>query len=423
MKALCRPLLPFVMPAAVVSATCFLSVKGPVWSPESNFSQELTALTLVLPSLPYVFLGAGLLLAWRFRQTGMVLTTCLLGIVYWAVHQEECAPGSGCLKILASLLAIEIAVFSGWRWRQLPLRTTVSWLGVMLLQTVLVLGASRLLQGGAMRPGSVVNSPLLEHGLAFFSRWDAAPLLRFQPEALLFYIVGFYLLFLSLQKQDVLLTGLLGALLSVFLGLGPIQTAIGPPAAFLSAGLILVLACDEASIIMAYRDDLTGLPSRRALSQTLAGHGSHYAIAMIDVDHFKRFNDIHGHKTGDQILKLLAARLTRMSGGAKAFRYGGEEFTAVFPGKSVEDAFPHLEACRRRLAANPFIVRGNMRSRASAKLRGTNRGGKARKQAKVTASFGVAEPSPSLKTPTQVIAAADKALYRAKRAGRNCVKT
>ena len=123
------------------------------------------------------------------------------------------------------------------------------------------------------------------------------------------------------------------------------------------------------------------------------------------------------------MLKLLAARLARMSGGAKAFRYGGEEFTAVFPGKSVEDAFPHLEACRKRLATNPFIVRGRMRRRASANLRGKNRGGKARKQARVTASFGVAEPSTALRTPAQVIAAADKALYRAKKAGRNCVKT
>ncbi len=411
------------MPAVVVSATCFLSVKGPGWVPESNYARELTALAVVLPSLPYVFLGAGLLLAWRFRQTGMVLSACLLGIVYWAIHQDECTPGGGCLKILASLLAIEIAVFSGWRWRQLPLKTAVSWLGVMVLQTVLVLGAGRLLQEDAIGSGSVVSSPLLEHGLAFFSRWDIAALLRFQPEALLFYIVGLYLLFLSLQKQDVLLAGLLGALLSVFFGLGPIQTAIGPPAAFLSAGLILVLACVEASFIMAYRDELTGLPSRRALNQTLAGLGSHYAIAMIDVDRFKRFNDIYGHKTGDQVLKLLAARLTRMSGGAKTFRYGGEEFTAVFPGKSVEDAFPHLEACRKRLAANPFIVRGKMRRRASASLRGKYRGGKARKQARVTASFGIAEPSPALRTPAQVIAAADKALYRAKKAGRNCVNT
>jgi GGDEF domain-containing protein len=144
---------------------------------------------------------------------------------------------------------------------------------------------------------------------------------------------------------------------------------------------------------------------------------------MIDVDHFKRFNDIYGHKTGDQVLKLLAARLTRMSGGARAFRYGGEEFTAVFPGKSVEDAFPHLEACRKRLAANPFIVRGKKRRRASADLRGKSRSGKVRKQARVTASFGVAEPTPALRTTAQVIASADKALYRAKRAGRNCVKT
>jgi diguanylate cyclase (GGDEF)-like protein len=174
---------------------------------------------------------------------------------------------------------------------------------------------------------------------------------------------------------------------------------------------------------MAYRDELTGLPSRRALNQTLAGLGGHYAIAMIDVDHFKRFNDTYGHKTGDQVLKLLAARLNRMTGGARAFRYGGEEFTAVFPGKSVEEALPHLEACRRRLSETPFIVRGKARRASSAGRRGNPSKGRARKQVKVTASFGVAEPGAVFKTPSQVVTAADRALYRAKKAGRNCVKT
>jgi diguanylate cyclase (GGDEF)-like protein len=143
---------------------------------------------------------------------------------------------------------------------------------------------------------------------------------------------------------------------------------------------------------------------------------------MIDVDYFKRFNDTYGHKAGDQVLKLLAARLNRMSGGAKPFRYGGEEFAVVFPGKSLEDALPHIETCRKRLSRSPFIIRGKARRKSSADRRGKAVGGKAGKQVKITASFGVAESSSTLKTPDQVVTTADKALYRAKKAGRNCIK-
>jgi diguanylate cyclase (GGDEF)-like protein len=171
---------------------------------------------------------------------------------------------------------------------------------------------------------------------------------------------------------------------------------------------------------MAYRDELTGLPSRRALNQSLCALGQHYTIAMVDVDHFKKFNDTYGHKTGDQVLRLLASRLSAMTGGAKAFRYGGEEFTAVFPGKSVEEALPHLDACRKRLAATPFTVRGKARKKASASQRGKTGAGSG-KQVRVTVSMGAAGPSSKLTTPSQVILAADKALYRAKKAGRNCV--
>jgi diguanylate cyclase (GGDEF)-like protein len=74
-----------------------------------------------------------------------------------------------------------------------------------------------------------------------------------------------------------------------------------------------------------YIDELTGLQGRRSLNETLYNLGRKYAIAMIDVDHFKKFNDTYGHKTGDQVLKMIAYKLERISGGAKTFRYGGEE--------------------------------------------------------------------------------------------------
>lgn len=411
------------MPAVVLCATIFLFGKWPAWSSQSDFARELEALSVIFPYLPYLFCGAAMLLGWRFHQTGMVLAAWLMATSYWCVHQGGCMPGTEYSAVLLCLLFVEIAIFSNWRWRQLPLKTAIFWAVIILMQPIVLSGTRRLIQSGGMPSEGIISSPLLVHLLAIFRRVDWSGVSQGFPVLIVLYISGLFLLFLAFQKRDVLAAGLLGVLVSVFIGMEPVQSADRPSAFFSAAGIILVFSCIEASFIMAYRDELTGLPSRRALNQTLAGLGGYYAIAMIDVDHFKRFNDTYGHKTGDQVLKLLATRLTRMPGGARAFRYGGEEFTAVFPGKSKEEALPHLETCRKRLSETPFIIRGRARRASSAGRRGKIYGRKAVKQVKVTASFGVAEPDSVYKTPSQVISAADKALYRAKKAGRDCVKT
>lgn len=86
---------------------------------------------------------------------------------------------------------------------------------------------------------------------------------------------------------------------------------------------------------MAYQDELTSLPGRRALKEYLLKLGSEYTIAMFDIDHFKKFNDTHGHDVGDQVLRMVASKLATVSGRGKSFRYGGEEFTLVFSEKSL----------------------------------------------------------------------------------------
>src|SRR5207248_1801696 len=85
---------------------------------------------------------------------------------------------------------------------------------------------------------------------------------------------------------------------------------------------------------------------RRALEGRLTGLGPTYAIGMIDVDNFKQFNDAHGHHIGDQVLKLVAARLATIEGGGTSYRYGGEEFCVLFSDRTLEQALPHLERLR-----------------------------------------------------------------------------
>jgi GGDEF domain-containing protein len=193
-------------------------------------------------------------------------------------------------------------------------------------------------------------------------------------------------------------------------------------AVYIGAGaLLLAVGVLQDTFRMAFRDELTGLPGRRALNERLAGLGPQYALAMVDVDHFKSLNDTHGHDVGDQVLKLVASRLARVQGGGEAYRFGGEEFTLLFPGRSVAEALPCLETVRADIADYRMEMRRALRPApgGSSKQRGAAH--KADDALAVTISIGVAESGARLATPEAVLQAADKALYRAKDRGRNRV--
>jgi len=194
--------------------------------------------------------------------------------------------------------------------------------------------------------------------------------------------------------------------------------------AFLSAaGAVVLVAFVQESHRLAFRDELTALPGRRALDEQLRALGPHYTLAMIDVDHFKKFNDTHGHDIGDQVLKLVAARLAEVGGGGMAFRYGGEEFSVLFPGRSLKQALPYLERTRVAVERYRMAVRGEERPRreeAGIRRRGDSA---PTKLLSVTVSMGAAEPEVERQPPQQVLKAADEALYRAKKGGRNRVST
>ena len=200
-----------------------------------------------------------------------------------------------------------------------------------------------------------------------------------------------------------------------------IHPAIGSPddSLFLMAGgVVLALAVLETSYAMAYRDDLTALPARRALMRDLETIGGTYSVAMVDIDHFKKFNDKHGHDVGDQVLRLTAGHLAKTKGRGKAYRYGGEEFTILFPGRLRDDTLEHLEETRAAVEAGTFSLRSWNRPLEKPAGAAIERA-KAPKNLSVTISIGVADSSDSDATPESVLKKADKALYRAKKKGRN----
>lgn len=240
------------------------------------------------------------------------------------------------------------------------------------------------------------------------------------------------------EHQTAVEIGLGAALVAFFIACSWNDSPRLFPVFFAASGLIMLLAVLQESHRMAFRDELTGLPGRRMLEEHLLGLGPNFVIAMVDIDHFKRFNDTHGHDVGDQVLRMVGAHLAEVSGGGRAYRYGGEEFSVLFPDQTLYEALPHLEQLRQAIENYELVPRIQDRRqserestdrrmsmpRDSRQARGGTKPGERETDAlSVTVSIGVAEKNRRLYTPAMVLRAADQALYRAKQAGRNRVSS
>ena len=194
----------------------------------------------------------------------------------------------------------------------------------------------------------------------------------------------------------------------------------GPHAAtlaFTAAQIVLLLGLIEDSYRLAYHDELTGLPGRRALDEALRALDGEYSIAMVDVDHFKRFNDRHGHSAGDQALRMVATELQGVGGGGRAYRYGGEEFAILFPGATLAGVRDPLDEVREKIAGRRFALRAP--DRPQKKPDPPSKKSRPPRLISVSVSIGLAGPNTRRSDAEAVLRAADKALYRAKNAGRN----
>jgi diguanylate cyclase (GGDEF)-like protein len=252
--------------------------------------------------------------------------------------------------------------------------------------------------------------------------------------------VGIFLLVRSVFTRKPADSSLLWSLAAFFLALRFAGTARVSTVYFATAACILAVSIIENSYLLAYHDELTTLPSRRAFNDALLRLQEPYSIAVVDIDHFKRFNDTYGHDTGDQVLRLVASNLARVTGGGQAYRCGGEEFSILFPGKTTVEVVDHLEQLRVAIEASEFRMRSGDRRqvprgpdrRNERTPRGRTRKGDAIRQLaqektpaalSVTVSIGIATSTKENPYPDRVQQAADKALYRAKANGRNRVET
>jgi diguanylate cyclase (GGDEF)-like protein len=198
----------------------------------------------------------------------------------------------------------------------------------------------------------------------------------------------------------------------------------GPFAWFCTmSGMIVAIAVVQDSHRMAFYDELTGLPGRRALNERLGALDGTFTVAMVDIDHFKAFNDTWGHDVGDQVLKLVASRLRRVGGGGMVYRYGGEEFTIVFAGSRATSVLHHLEGLRKDIENYKVTLRDREQPKnglggtPETLVAGANKW--TSQWIAVTVSIGVAERTDRANPPERTLEGSDQALYRAKAEGRN----
>jgi len=360
---------------------------------------------------PFTVAAAALLLGWRFNRSRLVFAIALLALTEFLLLKGVEAPRDRLfIQAMTFLLPINLALVA-----LLPERGTLTPAGVLrwVLLGVQVLVVVFLAQSFPDKVLKFLTTRLLP---ARFTAWTPVQ----QPSILAFVAIGALLAMAWVREPQSPVRGYFYGLMAVFAALSWRAAGPGQEILLATAGLILVIAVIEASYMMAYRDGLTELPGRRALNEALPRLSGQFTVAMVDVDHFKRFNDTYGHDAGDHALRLVAARLAQAPGGGTAYRYGGEEFALVFPGKGQEECLPHLEELREIVETSRFTMRRRFRPRVKPK---TDKGKKSRQAITITVSIGVAERNHRNASPDQVVQAADKALYRAKEAGRNRVST
>lgn len=392
--------------AAVLAHTAWIALPGP----SLNF-------------LSYCALLGGMLLAWRFHSSRIFLGLLIVSLSQLAIGQLSPAnlrvpigPGIALLGVLIPLNFILIGLMQE---RGFTVPTVAPPLLLIFVQGVFL----AVLAGAGPTAARVHHPAPFELPKYVFAAFAMAGVLLFARSLL------------SHRPAD---NALFWSLTASFLSLYFHPAARISAVYYLAALAVLAVSIVETSYLFAYHDELTGLPSRRAFNDALHRLVPPYSVAVVDIDHFKSFNDTYGHDVGDQVLRLVASKLARVTGGGHSYRCGGEEFTVLFSGKLTAEVEPHLEQLRATIESAQFHMRGHERRqvprgaerRTGAARTRTRKADAIRQLARgnlkdflsVTVSIGAASSASAGTLTEQVLQAADKALYRAKANGRNRVE-
>lgn len=389
------------VPGGIIVVLAFLLVRFGIIIDTESRRMHLYAL---------IILAVALILSAVFHRSRLFLASLVLTLSYaglvWLSPRVSPEAQRMLLSGIAFLAPLNLLAFSWLRDRGI-----ISPAGE---RRMIFIGLQVLIVVALLLPRLARFAGILDHQLVTrrFSDWSRLP----QPALAAFVLACLVIMISLVRRYRAVESSLLWALVSMFVALRAGATSYQGAVYFSSAGLVLTVAVLETSYRMAYHDELTRLPSRRALNEALLKLGDSYSIAMLDVDHFKKFNDTYGHESGDEALRMVASRLAHVAGGGKAYRYGGEEFAVLFPGKPVEEAFTYLDRMRRFIEQSTFVVRGPDRRRGKRKKKSAQ----GKTETSVTVSVGISSNPGNGATVEQVLRAADQALYKAKAKGRNC---
>ena len=340
-----------------------------------------------------LLLGAALLLALAFHRYRMAQVCILLWLLMLGAQADTVRVQAGALRFAPWLLLASAAMPEP----RLLARRNAAWLLAVLALAGITLGA----------PAHIFE------GLRDLAAWPL-PLDGVRTgAALTCAVAAFACLAWWAFSARVIELGLTVMLLLAAAGCIAERSL---PAWFALSAAVAVATLLYSSYRMAFIDTLTGLPNRRALDETLARLSGPYALAMVDIDHFKGFNDTYGHAAGDVVLREVAQCLRRHAGG-HAFRYGGEEFCVVYEGRASEKPALPLDLARKAVGRQRVEIPAPAPKRAP---RGKPQKPEMREVA-VTISAGCAQRSAQRRGPEDVLKAADQALYKAKDKGRNRV--
>ena len=368
-----------------------------------------------------VFIAAAFL-AWRFHYTRILFSVIVLVLAHHALvffaqgRIVSSGPGQVAFEAVALLVPLNFIFLTFFPEKHSEGLILFWFLSLLFFESVFVAIVSR------------PNQP--DPAFLHFSL-NPTYHSRIPQPALVFLVAALGLLAVRMvQHRRTTESGMFWSLAAVWLGLQSGGIGVKGTAFFGIAGLALASSIIENSYSLAYQDELTRLPSRRAFNDALLRLKHPYTIAAVDIDHFKSVNDTYGHDTGDHVLRLVGSRLDRVSGGGQAFRVGGEEFTVLFPNRSAKDVIDHLELLRMNIENASFRFRSGKERRklsrttdrrAPAAKRTVPRQPPGAQSLSVTVSIGLAESQPK-KGVEDVIEQADKALYRAKQGGRNRIE-
>lgn len=365
-----------------------------------------------LPYIPYLIILGVMIMGGFFSRHRVTFISAALGLAYITIHSIISAPeltetGRIIIGLTAILLPLNIAGLTGLKEQQLFSIQSFTAVSLMLLQLV----ASYW---------SVQNYPQYVAELVFFTPETIIDLLpqSLSLSTIIAFVISFIIILIHIVKRGTVFEfSFAGAAVSTLLYF---LSGVETPAHtifIVTASLIMTWGLIHNSYLIAYIDELTELPGRRAMNEESSRLRGLYSIAMLDIDHFKKFNDTYGHDVGDQVLRMVASKIGQIGGGGKPFRYGGEEFAIIFPGKDSKTAFPYLSNLREIIDHASLILRNQ--DRPSKKPDKIPPKKVPWQEVHVTISIGVADSGENLNTTDEILKAADEALYRSKEKGRN----